>query len=252
MAGFFTSGKVDTSRFDRDKLPAGPKGSKAVYRVRVTDIADHFGPQAGDRTQVSFVVAAGPKQGSQGAHLIMHKAAKAWMEDKARGEIAASVGAFKGMSRDQAGFKITSANYYSDVRTIQYNDAFKVAETSGAAEDLPLVKSGAEAFLTVVGYFDKGTGKRRFNKGKASVVYELLPLSANLVVSTQFEDVADAEGDDEAPEMPSDEPEVQTMDALAVALSDGWKVNPNAPTYYFKKGEAKQHKEAALRALYTK
>lgn len=249
MAGFFQSGRVDTSSVDRSKLPAGPNGSLAVYRVRVTDLADHYGPQNGDRTQINFTVISGPKAGKTGAHLVMHKADKSWKEEKARGEIAASVGAFKGFTREQSGFKITGDNYFNDVRTVEYNrDTFKVAKTSCDADGLPLVKAGAEAFLTVEGYF-KG-GVRKTNKGVPSVTYTLLPLSANLTVSAEFEGEANGATDDDEPlDAPvEDEPK---MDALALALADGWAVNPNAPMYFYNKKTKEQVKEPALRAKYS-
>lgn len=254
MSGFFSRGKADTNSFDRSKLPAGPSGGTAVYKVRVSDICDHYGAQAGDRTQLNFTVVGGPKDGKAASHLVMHKHPKSFMEDKARGEIAASVGAFKGFTRDQSGFRITSENYYNDVRTVEYDSSSKASKTSGESTDLPLVKSGAEAFLVVEGYFktDKATGKteRKYNKGQPSVTYKLLPLSANLVVSTEFE--GEALGDDEDAPPPSDEPEAPaTVDALAAALADGWKVNPKAPQFFYKKGETDQLKEAALRARYA-
>ncbi len=259
---FFSAGKVDTTRFDRNKLPCGPKDTDAVYRVRLTDLCDHFGGNGGDRTQFNFTIVDGPKAGGTGAELVMHGGyAKAWMADKARGTIAITLGAFAGLTADKAGFKVTNEFFQTNSRK-QFYSGNTVSEKSADASDLPLVQSGAEAFLVVKPYFEKKDGKLVLVNGKPvrkvnpktkqkSVTYEFFPISANLATSEEFENQMDVE-DDEAPEV-SDEPEVPAVvDALALAVADGWKAHPKDPSVFFKKGEAKQYKEAALRALYTK
>ncbi len=260
---FFSAGKVDTTRFDRNKLPCGPNNTDAVYRVRLTDLCDHFGGNGGDRTQFNFSIVDGPKAGGTGAELVMHGGyAKAWMADKARGTIAITLGAFAGLTADKAGFKVTNEFFQANSRKQFYNGN-TVSEKSADAADLPLVKTGAEAFLVVKPYFEKKDGKLVLVNGKPvrkvnpktkqkSVTYEFLPLSANLAISEEFENQMDAEEDtDEAPAV-TDEPEAPaSVDALALALADGWKPNGTSG-FYYKKGEAKQHKEGALRALYTK
>ncbi len=252
---FFTSGKVDVSRYDRNKLPAGVKGP-AVYRVRLTDAADHFGGNSGDRTQFNFKVIGGPLDGRTGAELIMHSGYKErYMEAKARGTIAITLGAFMGFDADRSGFKVTSEVFLEQTRKQFYNGN-TVSEKSREASDLPLVQAEAEAFLVVKPYFDKKTGQRKVNPKtkQLSVTYEFFPLSANLTISDKVESHnSDDEDTDEAPAV--DEPEVETtqVDALALALADGWK--PNGTTGYFynsKDKTAKQLKEPALRAAYTK
>ncbi len=259
---FFSAGRVDTTRFDRNKLPCGPKNTDAVYRVRLTDLSDHFGCNGGDRTQFNFTITDGPKAGGTGAELVMHGGyAKAWMADKARGTIAITLGAFAGMTADKAGFKVTNEFFQENSRSQQYNGN-TVASKTREASDLPLVKANAEAFLVVKPYFEKKDGKLVLKDGKPvrklnpktkqpSVTYEFFPLSANLAISDEFEtQLLDAD-EEEAPEV-TDEPEVPTtVDALALALAAGWKPNGTSGYYYNSKDKsAKQLKEAALRAQF--
>jgi hypothetical protein len=251
MSSFFSSGRVDTSRVNRDKLPAGNNGNQAVYRVRVTDICDHFGANGGDRTQVDLVVTAGPLAGRTAAELIMHSGySKAWMAEKARGTIATVVGAFAGFSRDKAGFRVDNEFFSANSRNVSYAGN-TIANSSREKSELPLVQSGAEAFLVVSPYFDKRTGLRKSNPktGQKSVTYEFFPLSANLQISTTFE--GSEPSDDETPPAPvEEESEEPAVDALALAVQAGWKPNPNAPGYFYLKGTKEQLKEAALRAKF--
>ncbi len=257
MAGFFGNGKVDTTRFDRNKLPCGPNDSDAVYRVRLTDAADHLGGNGGDRTQFNFSVISGPMAGKTGAELVMHGGYKfSWQADKARGTLAIVLGAFAGMTTDKAGFKVDNEFFAANTRNQTYNGNTVASKTRDASE-LPLVKAEAECFLIVKPYFDRKTGERKVSpKSKQkSVLYEFQPLSANLTISQVVESIGGGVSEDDAPEMPSDEPEMTpAVDTLALALQDGWRVNPNAPAFYFKKidGKAEQLKEAHLRARYTK
>lgn len=259
MSSFFSSGTVDTNQYERDKLPCietpdPEEAQPAIYRVAITDFADHYGAQKGDRSQINFTVLAGlqPK-GRRGGHIVMHHHKEAWQVAKARGEIAACLGAFMGLTRDASGLKITADVYGKNTRALQYNENGKVAATSRSSDELPLVQKQAEAFLVVAPYFDKKSGKRKTNKGKRSVTYEFFPLSANMEVTPTLEsgEFTLDDGDDFNPGMPADDmPAEAQTDALEKALADGWKVNKNAPEFFFKKGEPKQLKEAALRAMY--
>lgn len=265
MSGFFSSGRVDTTRFDRAKLPAGPGDTDAVYRVRLTDVCDHFGGNGGDRTQFDATVVSGPLAGKKASELVMHGGyAKAWMADKARGTIAIVLGAFAGFTADKSGFKVTNEFFQANSRSQQYNGNAVASKTRESSE-LPLVAGNAEAFLVVKPYFEKKDGKIVLKDGKPvrkvnpktkqpSVLYEFFPLSANLTVSTSVEDQS-AQGsdsaDDEAPGIPGDAADdaPAAVDALALALADGWKPNGTSG-FFWKKGETKQHKEPALRALF--
>lgn len=249
---FFQSGKVDVSRVSREKLPAGPNGSQAVYRVRLCDVCDHLQANGGDRTQFDMTVISGPLAEKSAAELVMHSGYdKAWKAEKARGTIAVVLGAFLGMTRDQSGFKVNNDVFQKNARSVTYNGNVVANKTRDKTE-LPLVMANAEAFLVVTAYTDKKTGQRKVNPktGQKSVTYEFLPLSANLAISTEFEVMgASQDSEDDAPSAPSDNDE-PAVDALALALAAGWKVNKNAPEFYYLKGEPKQHKEAALRALF--
>lgn len=239
---FFKSGAVDTKSFDRSKL------SEGTYRVRVVDVADHIGANSGSRTQFDFVVIKGPNSiGLKKGHIVMHKHEKSWQEDKARGEIAAFLGAFMGFTREAAGLKIDHKAFDANTRTVQYANGGKdVASSTRDSSELPLVKAGAEAILVVKPYFDKKTGQRKVNPktGEKSVTYELFPLSCGFVADEPGEYVDTTA--EEAPAAPSDEPEVDPLD---LALADGWKAN--GPKYFFKKGEPEQLKADALRAKYA-
>ena len=242
---FFTSGTVDTSVVDRSKLPVG------VYLVSLTDHADYIGAPSGDRTQTSFAVEDGcVAKGTRGSHIVMHKADKAWKEAKARGEIAAMVGAFQGFSREASGHKVNGDNYAKLVRTVvQNSETGKVMSVSMEAESLPDI--GKTAFLVVKPYFNKKTGQRLHHPktGKPSVTYELYPMSAKLTVTHELTDIDDSTGDD-APAAPEDDaPAAVATDALETALSDGWRRNGETPWYY-KKNAPKQLKEPELRAMY--
>lgn len=241
---FFSSGAVDTNVINRDKLPVG------VYVIALTDMADYYGATNGDRTQINFTVEQGcVAPGTKGSHIVMHKADKQWQMDKARGEIASMLGAFLGFTRDQSGLKITQEVFDANTRVVRQSGGKTVSVTRGS-EELPLV--GKTAFLVVAPYFDKKTGARKINPktNKPSVTYEIVPLSAKLSVTTAEAPESGEFGVD-APDAPSDSPtETPAVDGLALALADGWRSNPNAPAFFFKKGELAQLKEPALRARY--
>lgn len=243
---FFSSGSVDTTQVNRAKLSDG------TYRIRLTDFADYLGAVKGDRTQLNFAVTAGPMpSGTQGSHIVMHAGfTAAWQANRARGEIAAMLGAFLGIARDLSGLKVTNEVFGKNTRTVnQDSTTGKTVEVSREATELPVY--GTEAYLIVRPYMDKKTGKRKFDKnGRPSVVYEFYPLSANLTVT----DAGDVEMlEDEtppAPEAEDDVPPPVAPDAMESALADGWKRNGETPWFY-KKGEPKQLKEADLRAKYA-
>jgi hypothetical protein len=246
---FFSQGKVDTKVVDRSKLPVG------TYLVSLTDFKDVYGATAGDRTQCDFVVEEGcVEKGRRGAHVVMHAADKAWKMDKARGEIAATLGAFFGFNRDTSGLKVDAKFFAANARVIR-EDGGKTVSVSCQADELPGI--GKQAFLVVAPYFDKKTGVRKHNPktGQPSVTYELFPLSAKLtvthnMVAGEVAGTDDFGGDapevDDAPPAPSAS---EPVDGLAAALADGWKRNGETPWFY-KKGAPAQLKEAALRAQY--
>lgn len=259
-SSFFKSGTVDTSVINRDKLPclegASPDDAQqAVYRVRFNDFADYIGATKGDRSQVNFEVVEGIlPAGTKGSHVVMHGGHDAaWKIAKARGEIAAMLGAFLGLTRDASGLKVTGEVFDEHTRVVQQNpETGKTISATRSSDELPLAQKGAEAYLVVAPYFDKKTKKRRFNPKTRmpSVTYELYPLSAKMFVTTEAPEVS-GEFDvgqfsgDETPDAPE-----TTVDALEAAITDGWKPNPKAPGFFYRKGEPKQLKEPALRAMY--
>lgn len=242
---FFSSGAVNVSDIDRSKLPEG------CYRVRITDIADHIGAFSGSRTQFQMLVVAGPSAvGQNKGHIVSHKHDASWKEERARGEICTFIGAFLGLTAEAAGRKVTPEVFHENTRTVQYaNGGRDVANATRDSSELPLVKAGAEAFLVVTPYFDK-SGRRKVNAktGQPSVIYKIQPLSAALQVTEARAPQADefvadsSEGDDDLPPAPQ-------VDALELALADGWRAN--GPTYFYKKGEPAQLKADALRAKYS-
>jgi hypothetical protein len=240
---FFTSGEVDIKNIDRAKLPEG------IYRVRLVDFADHLGAFTGSRTQIDFIVLAGPVAvGSRKGHIVGHNYDAPWKSAKARGEIATALAAFMGKSREGAR-DITPQVFLDNSRTVKYVAGGKeVGDVSRDASALGLVQARAEAILVVHPYMDKKTGKRKINDktGQPSVIYEFQPLSAGLE-PTATSAVADESDDFDAPP-----PAVEAtgVDALEAARADGWKENPANPVWFFKKGSSAQHKEAALRAMY--
>lgn len=247
MSNFFTSGAVDTSSVDRRKLPEG------TYRIELADFADYMGATNGDRTQVNFTVVEGPQpKGTRGSHVVMHAADAQWKKEKARGEIASMLGAFLGFNRDQSGLKITGDVFLSNTRTVTQANG-KTTSTTRSADELPIL--GKQAYLVVLPYFDKKSGQRKVNPKtkQLSVTYEILPLSAKLSVTTEQAPTDSGEFPIDAPAEDDAPPPVTETDALELALADGWKVNPNAPAFFFKKnaaGVVEQLKEPALRAKY--
>jgi hypothetical protein len=242
---FFKSGAVDVKHFDRSKL------SEGTYRIRIVDAADHMAAFSGNRTQFDFIVTAGPHSiGLRKGHIVGHVYDQAWKSEKARGEILSILGAFKGMTRDAAGM-IKDPGEFVDThtRTLGYVDGGKkVGTMSRSSDELPLVKEGAEAILIVKLYKDKKTGKQKFDKhGQKSVTYDFMPLSCGFTPSAPGTSEAE---DDGAPVEMDDLPPPPSVDALELAIADGWKVNPNAPEFFYKKGEAKQLRAEALRAKY--
>jgi hypothetical protein len=245
---FFTQGAVDTRSIDRSKLGEG------TYRVRITDFADHIGANSGSRTQADFTVLAGPASiGLRKGHIVMHQHEKQWQADKARGEIASIIGAFMGLTREAAGFKVDAKVFGENSRTVQYiNGGKDVGSVTRDSSELPLVKQGAEAILIVKPYFDKRTGQRKKNPktGELSVTYEFFPLSCGFTADEPgTRSSVEESGEYAIP--PSPETSAPSVDALELAMADGWKVNPNAPAFYYKKGEADQFKADALRAKYA-
>lgn len=238
---FFTSGTVDVASFDRSKLQPG------TYKVRLVDFADHLEAFSGSRTQCDFVVTEGPNSvGVKKGHVVMHKADAAWKAARARGEIAAMLGAFAGMTRDTSGLKVNAEFFHANTRTLKYvADGKEVGAATRESTQLPLVWGSAEAILVVRPYFDK-TGKRKVNPktGEPSVTYEFMPLSCGFVPGA-----TESTDDSDAPAAPS-EPEDNGVDTLALALADGWKANGESGWFY-KKGETAQLREPALRAKYS-
>lgn len=242
---FFSSGAVNVSDIDRSKLPEG------TYRVRITDMADHLGAFSGSRTQFQMLVVDGPGYlGQNKGHIVSHKQAASWMEERARGEIAAFVGAFLGFTAEASGRKVTPEVFHENTRTLQYaNGGRDVASATRDSSDLPLVKAGAEAFLVVQPYYGKD-GKRKINAktGQPSVIYKIFPLSANLQVTVASAATMDILLEDEGDVPPAPE---STVDALDLALADGWKRNGETQWYYRKaNGQTEQVKADALRTRY--
>lgn len=248
MSSFFSSGSVDVNVFDRNKLGEG------TYRVRLVDAADHMGAFKGSRTQFDFTVVKGKNSiGVRKGHIVGHTADAPWKLAKARGEIAATLGAFMGMPRDVSGLKVNPETYADNTRTLTYvEEGKRVGSMSRPAEELPLVAAGAEAILVVKPYFDKtGNRKRNPKTGQLSVVYDFYPLSSGFVADEPNGSTDAAEDDLPPAEASNETADAPATDALEAAVADGWKINPNAPTFYYKRGEAKQYKEDALRALYA-
>ena len=264
MGNFFSSGTVDTNSFTREKLPTG------VYKCSAVDFVNFYGAPKGDRTQLDFIVVAGcVDKGTKGTHQVMHKADAAWKIAKARGEMAAMLGALFGFNRDTSGLKVTGDFFAATTRDVQQDsETGKVISRTRNAEDLPIL--GKEFLLVVKPYFDKRTGNRKTapKTGQASVVYEIFPLSSGYEVTTKrnvvadrakhvddlaksAEDLTDASEDDgEIPGAPENDAE-PTSGAMDRATAAGWRPNPNAPGFYYAKGEAKQLKLDALLAKFA-
>lgn len=243
-SSFFSSGTVDVASFDRSKLTPG------IYRVRISDFADHLEAFSGSRTQLTCVVVDGPSNiGATKSSIVMHKHEKAWQAARSRGEIATMLGAFAGMTRDAAGLKVTAEFFHANTRTLKYvADGKEVGSTSRESTELPLVKAGAEAILVVKPYFDRKTGARKVNAktGEKSVVYEFYPLSSGFVPGA-----TESTDDSDAPAAPS-EPEDNGVDTLALAMAAGWKANGTSGWYYLKGNPSEpQLREAALRAKFA-
>lgn len=243
---FFSSGAVDVKQFDRSRLVEG------TYRVALVDAADHLGAHSGNRTQFDFRVVKGPQAiGLKRGEIVGHTYDASWKAEKARGNILAILGAFSGKTRDESGLIKDPVKFVKEnTRTLQYaNGGKEVASMTRGASDLPLVKQGAEAILVVKAHFDRKTGQRKKNPktGQPSVIYEFYPLSCGFVPDELGSSPVAADEEDDAP--PAPETATPAVDALELAFADGWK--PNGTTgWFYKKGEAAQHKEPALRAMY--
>ena len=242
---FFTSGTVDLKNVDRAKLGEG------IYRVALSDFADHLGAYTGSRTQIDFYVMAGPQAvGSRKGHIVGHVYDQSWKAERARGEIATALAAFMGKSREGAR-DITPQVFLDNTRIVKYVAGGKeVGDVSRDASALELVQARAEAILVVHPYMDKKTGKRKVNAktGQPSVIYEFLPLSCGLTPSIGNGPSADEGGFVDLDDAPP--PAVEEVDALEAARAAGWRENPANPVWFFCKGEPAQLKEAALRAKF--
>lgn len=262
---FFTSGSVNTQSFNRDKLPVG------VYLCAATDFADYVGAPKGNRTQMNFTVVEGcVPAGTKGSHVVSHKYAEAWQEEKARGEIASMLGSLFGFDRQKSGLKVDGPFFEANTRTVTQDP--RTGDTKNvtrAADELPIY--GKQFVLVVSPYFDKKTGKRKNNPttGQASVVYEILPVAGapaatpkrNVVADTakHRDDLMKTEAEVVSANQAAGQGSVppgapggdgEAADPLDRALADGWKRNGDS-AYYYKRGEATQLKAEALRAKYA-